>query len=214
MRNKILCSMALLAAVAAGPRAGFPMGLGTGTLTGAANGAQNGRRVQIPAGTRILIRTTNSIDSKKEKAGTRFTATLEANLVAGNMVVAPRGTTVYGRLVAAKAAGNMSGGAELSLELTDILINGTAYPLYSDTYELRGKGQGSNTAKKIVGGAGLGALIGGLAGGGKGAGIGVLAGAAGGTALSAATKGKQISIPAESLLEFRLTHSASLPVAR
>lgn len=58
-------------------------------------------------------------------------------------------------------------GSELTLELTDILINGKAYPLLTSTYEIRGNGEGSNTAKKIIGGAGLGGLIGGLTGGGK-----------------------------------------------
>ena len=98
------------------------------------------------------------------------------------------------------------------LELTDIMLNGKAYPLLTSTYEIKGRGEGSNTAKKIIGGAGLGALIGGLAGGGKGAGIGVLAGAAGGTAIAASKKGEQLSIPSESLIEFRLEQPATLPV--
>jgi hypothetical protein len=130
------------------------------------------------------------------------------------MVVAPRGTTVYGRLANAKSAGNMSGGAELTLELTDIVINGTANPLLTSTYQVASQGQGNKTAKRVVGGTGLGALIGGLAGGGKGAAIGAGAGAIAGTTVSAATKGKQVSVPSESLLEFRLQQPVSLPVAR
>ena len=70
----------------------------------------------------------------------------------------------------------MSGGAELTLELTDIVINGTAYPLLTSTYQVASQGQGSKTAKRVVGGTGLGALIGGVAGGGKGAAIGAGAG--------------------------------------
>jgi hypothetical protein len=108
----------------------------------------------------------------------------------------------------------MSGSSELTLELTDIVINGTGYPILTSTYEVKGKGEGGNTAKKIVGGAGLGALIGGIAGGGKGAGIGVLAGAAGGTALASSKKGQQLQIPSESLLEFRLEQPVSLPLAK
>jgi outer membrane lipoprotein SlyB len=96
--------------------------------------------------------------------------------------------------------------------LTDIVINGTAYPLLSNTYEVRGSGEGSKTANKAIGGAGLGALIGGIAGGGKGAGIGALTGAAGGTAISASKEGEQLSIPSETLLEFRLQQPAILPV--
>jgi outer membrane lipoprotein SlyB len=108
----------------------------------------------------------------------------------------------------------MAGSSGLTLELTDIEIGGSAYPLLTSTYEIKGKGEGSNTAKKVIGGAGLGALIGGLAGGGKGAGIGVLAGAAGGTALASSKKGEQLSIPSESLLEFRLAQPVALPVAK
>jgi hypothetical protein len=171
------------------------------------------KKVTVPAGMRILIRTVDAIDSSKQKTGFRFTASLETNLQVETTVVAPRGSTVYGRLAQASSAGRMSGSSELTLELTDIVINGTAYPLLTSTYEVKGKGEGGNTAKKVVGGAGLGALVGGIAGGGKGAGIGAAAGAAGGTAVAASKKGQQLQIPSETLLEFRLQQPVSLPVA-
>jgi hypothetical protein len=174
--------------------------------------AQNTKKVTVPAGTRILIRMGDSIDSSKQKAGYRFTASLETNLQADNVVVARRGTPVYGVLASASSAGTMKGSSELGLELTDIMINGTSYPLLTSTYEIEGKGEGSNTAKKVVGGVGLGALIGGLAGGGKGLGIGALAGAGAGTAIAATKKGQQLSIPSESLLEFRLAQPVALPL--
>ena len=170
--------------------------------------------VTVPAGTRILIRTVDPIDSTTEKTGDRFTGYLETNLQASNVVVAPRGTTVYGRLASASSAGRYAGSSQLTLELTDIQINGNAHPLLTSTYEIRGKGEGSNTAKKTIGGAGLGALIGGLAGGGTGAGIGALVGLGAGTAMSASKKGEQLQIPSESLLEFRLAQPAELPVGK
>jgi hypothetical protein len=173
--------------------------------------AQNTNTVTVPAGTRILIRMIDSVDSSKQTTGYRFTASLETNLQVGNVLVAPRGTTVYGQLASASSAGRFAGSSELTLELTDIVMNGSAYPLLTSTYEVKGSGEGSKTAKKFIGGAGLGALIGGLAGGGKGAGIGVLAGAAGGTAIAASKKGEQLSISRESLLEFRLEQPATLP---
>jgi hypothetical protein len=194
MRDAILCVTALIAGLAAT--------------------AAPQRKVTVPAGTRVLIRTIDSIDTTKQKAGYRFTASLETNLQVDNAVVAPRGTTVYGKLISASSAGRMKGSSELTLELTDIVINGTSYPLLTSDYSIKGKGEGSNTAKKVVGGAGLGALIGGIAGGGKGAGIGALAGAGAGTAIAATKKGEQLSIPSESLLEFRLQQPAPLPVAR
>lgn len=181
-------------------------------LTAASPAPQS--RVTVPAGTRILIRMVDSIDTTKQRTGYRFTASLETNLQVDNRVVAPRGTTVYGQLISASSAGRMSGSSELTLQLTDIVINNTSYPLLTSDYSVRGKGEGSNTAKKIFGGAGLGALIGGIAGGGKGAGIGALVGAGGGTAIAATKKGEQLSIPSETLLEFRLQQPAALPVAR
>jgi hypothetical protein len=217
MRNKVICAATLIAAAIAT----HPLRVrGNNTASGAeiteaeSGAAQSKNRITVPAGTRILIRTVDSIDSSKQKAGFRFTATLETNLQAEDSVVARRGTTVYGRLAQASSAGRMKGSSELTLELTDIVINGTAYPLLTSTYEVKGKGEGGNTAKKVVGGAGLGALIGGLAGGGKGAGIGAAAGAAGGTAIAASKKGQQLQIPSETLLEFRLEQPVALPMAR
>ncbi len=175
---------------------------------------QNVKRITVPAGTRILIRMIDSIDTTKQKAGFKFTASLETNLQAEDVVVAPRGTIVYGELVSASSAGSMKGSSELSLELTDIKLNNNMYPLLTSTYEIKGKGEGGNTAKKVVGGAGLGALIGGIAGGGKGAGIGALIGGAGGTAVAASKKGQQLSIPSETLLEFKLQQPVALPVTR
>jgi hypothetical protein len=170
-------------------------------------------RVDVPAGTRVLIRMIDAVDSGKQEVGHRFTASLETNLQVDDVVVAPRGTTVYGRLVTAESAGRMSGAGELTLELTDIVINGTAYPLLSSTYSVRSEGKGKKTARRIVGGTGLGAMIGGIAGGGAGAAIGAVSGAALGTTVAAAKGGKQVSVPSESLLEFRLEHPVTLPAA-
>ncbi|HLW88445.1 MAG TPA: hypothetical protein VKR57_08110 [Terriglobales bacterium] len=218
MRDAIIWAAAIilsgLAVVPVSSAAPFSTAASAIAMTAPPAAAQGAKTVTVPAGTRVLVRMVDSIDSRKQKAGFRFTATLETNLQAVDVVVAPRGTTVYGRLASASSAGRMSGSSELTLELTDIVINGTAYPLLSSTYEIKGSGEGSKTAKKVVGGAGLGALIGGIAGGGKGAGIGALAGAAGGTAIAASKKGEQLSIPSESLLEFRLQQAAILPAGR
>jgi len=199
MRNSFIGAVPLLACVMIG---------GALPLTQAA------QEVTVPAGTRILIRTIDSIDTSKQQTGYRFTATLETNLQVKKTVVAPRGTKVYGHLVSASSAGRMKGSSQLTLELTDIVINGTAHRLLTSRFEMKGQGEGSKTAKKVVGGAGLGALIGGIAGGGTGALIGLGAGAAGGTVLAGSKKGQQLVIPSESVLEFQLAEAASLPVAQ
>ncbi len=218
MRNLAIWVTALLAGIAiALANSGNGLSAGESPASPAAAGmsaGQSTKRVTVPAGTRILIRTIDSLDSSKQKAGYRFTATLETNLMAEDMVVAPRGTKVYGKLAEASSAGRMSGSSQLTLELTDIVINGTSYPLLTSEYEVKGKGEGSKTAKKVIGGAGLGALIGGIAGGGKGAAIGAGAGAATGTVVAGSKKGEQLVIPSESLLEFRLQQPVALPVAK
>jgi hypothetical protein len=217
MRNSIVCVAALVLGITCAQGNSFGKASSTNldaiSVRNGSAAPQRSSKVTVPAGTRILVRTIDAIDSSKQKAGFRFTATLETNLQVDNVVVAPRGTKVYGHLAAAQSSGRMSGSSQLSLELTDIMINGTAYPLLTSTYEVKGKGEGGNTAKKVVGGAGLGALIGGIAGGGKGAGIGALVGAGAGTAVAASKKGQQLSIPSESLLEFRLQQPAPLPVS-
>jgi len=212
-----LISMAALviAMTIADPAGGLWPGQPSAPSSSAASAAaQSKKKVTVPAGTRILIRTIDPIDTTKQKTGYRFTASLEANLQADNVVVAPRGTTVYGRLAEASSAGRMSGSSQLTLELTDIMINDTNYPVLTSTYQIKGKGEGKKTAGKVLGGTGLGALIGGIAGGGTGAAIGAVAGAAGGTAVAASKKGEQLQIPSESLIEFTLQQPASLPVAR
>jgi hypothetical protein len=215
MRTRFVCGVALLLGLTAlqGDLFGTvaPKSLDASTAEGVT--PQRSNKVSVPAGTRILIRMIDSVDSSKQQTGSRFTASLETNLQVDNIVVAPRGTRIYGRLAAAESAGRMSGSSQLTLELTEIMINGTTYPLLTSTYEVKGQGEGKKTAKKVVGGAGLGALIGGIAGGGKGAAIGVAAGAATGTAVAASKKGQQLSIPSETLLEFRLQQPASLPVS-
>jgi hypothetical protein len=168
------------------------------------------QRATVPAGTRILVRTVDSLDTTKQKSGDRFTATLETDLRVDDVVVAERGSKVLGRLVTASSAGKYKGSSGLTLELTDIVVKGANYPIITNTFEMRGKGEGKETTKKVVGGAGLGALIGGLAGGGTGAAIGIAAGAVGGTAMSASKKGEQLNIPSEALLEFRLAQPATI----
>jgi len=178
-----------------------------GTIVAVPTWAQQ-RMVTVPAGTQLLVRMIDTVDSSKNTVGSRFTASLETNLVVGGVTVAPAGTTVYGRLAQAKQAGRMAGKSELQLELTEIVIKGTAYPIYSSDYQVSGKSSGGRSAKRVLGGAGLGAIIGGIAGN---AGMGAAIGAATGTTAALVQKGEKVSIPSETLLEFRLQQPASLP---
>ncbi len=166
--------------------------------------APTGSQVVIPAGQSMLIRMIDGVDSKTNNVGDIFHASLETDLNVNGTLVARKGTDVYGRLANAKGAGRLAGSSELQLELTRMVINGQDYPVVSSDYTLRGKGRGSNTAEKVGGGAALGAIIGAIAGGGKGAAIGAGAGSAAGAGVQVFTRGQQVKVPSETLLEFRL----------
>jgi hypothetical protein len=163
-----------------------------------------GSQIVIPAGQPLLIRMIDGVDSKTNNVGDIFHASLETDLNVNGTLVARKGTDVYGRLANAKGAGRLAGSSELQLELTRMVINGQDYPVVSSDYTLKGKGRGSNTAEKVGGGAALGAIIGAIAGGGRGAAIGAGAGSAAGAGVQVFTRGQQVKVPSETLLEFRL----------
>src|SRR5437660_12050892 len=132
-----------------------PAAVPANSLAGSASGGD----VTIPAGQSLLVRMIDSVDSSKNHVGDVFHASLETDLNVSNSIVARKGTDVYGRLANAQEAGHVSGSAELQLELTRIVIDGKDYPIVSSDYSLRGKGRGSDTAKKVGGGAVAGAII-------------------------------------------------------
>jgi hypothetical protein len=148
----------------------------------------------VPAGTKLLVRTDEEVNSSKQKVGDRFTCHLEADLLVDGVLVAKAGTQVYGRLAEAKKGGRLVRKAELKLELTDIKIAGEMHPLVTEEYELAGEGQG--TAKKVGAAAAVGAIADGSDGAKKGAAVGA--------GIALLTKGKQIEIPEQTLIEFRM----------
>ena len=158
----------------------------------------------IPAGTVVTVRTAQSLSSKTSQEGETFNATVAQPVdVAGAMVI-PDGANATGTIVAAHPLGRFKGGALLQLKLTSLNINGQSVPVDTSSVARSEKSKGKRSATLIGGGAGLGAIIGGIAGGGKGAAIGALAGAGAGTAGTAFTGNKDIVIPAEYALSFKL----------
>jgi hypothetical protein len=180
------------------------------TDSGTAVSPQNRTNVTIPAGTQISVRTIASIDSTKNHPGDRFQASLEEPLSVGGIVVAPKGADVYGRLVESKKSGTFTGSSELQLELTGIVVNGQTVPVVTGEYELKGKSRGSSTAKRTIGGAAAGTIIGAIAGGGKGAGIGAAVGGGAGAGSEIITKGDQVKVPSETLLDFTLQQEVTI----
>ena len=166
--------------------------------------------VAIPAGTRIAVRMTDSIDSAKNKPGELFMAVLDESIPLEGADAIPRGTDVYVKLADAKSAGRIKGSSELELQLNKMVWQGKEYPLVSNSYEEKGKSRGKQTAKRVGIGAGVGAAIGAIAGGGKGAAIGAAVGVGGATAVQVFTHGEQIKVPSETQLDFNLQAPVSV----
>jgi hypothetical protein len=167
--------------------------------------------VTIPAGTRVTVRTIDAIDSTQNRVGDRFQVSLEEPLrVDGNEIVS-RDAGVYGRLAESKESGTFTGRSQLRLELTAFVVNGQTVPIVTGDYELTGKSRGASTAKRTIGGAAVGSIIGALAGGGEGAAIGAGVGAGAGAGSETITKGDQVRVPSETLIEFTLEQDVSIP---
>lgn len=161
--------------------------------------------IDLPRGTPLAMRLNQTISVKASRPGDRFSGEIAepVNGPDGNVVI-PRGTPVGGEIVAAHKRGHFKGASVLELRLTSLTLNGTEYPIETSAFMRSKKGKGKRTAAFIGGGTGLGMLIGGIATGGTGLLIGGLAGAGAGTATGAMTGNRDIVIPSESLLRFRL----------
>lgn len=156
----------------------------------------------VPSGARVEVSITEQLSASHNDVGDRFTGVLARPVeTADGTVVFGRGTHVGGTVVAAKGRGKFKGSGTLGIELTSI----AGMHISSTSYEKEVSGKGKRSAAFIGGGAGGGALIGGLAGGGKGALIGGLVGAGAGTAGAAFTGNKDVVIPSESVILFHLT---------
>lgn len=163
-------------------------------------------KVTIQAGTNLAVRVDQHISVKTNRAGDTFTGEVVDPVVDPNGVaVVPKGTRVSGVIDASHARGRVKGASVLELRLTTMTLNGRELQLRTADLTQTKKGKGKRSAAMIGGGAGLGMLIGGLAGGGKGALIGGLAGGGAGTAGAAMTGNKDLEIPAESIVHFKLS---------
>jgi hypothetical protein len=168
--------------------------------------------VEIASGTTIRVRMIDPVNSAVNHTGEVFHASLEEPIVVNNETVVPKGADVYIRLTRASTAGHMSGRSELHLELVKLDYAGRSYALVSSTSSVVGSSRGKKTATAVGAGAVIGGIIGAIAGGGKGAAIGATVGGAGGGVYQASTKGEQVKVPAETVLDFQLEQPATVTV--
>jgi hypothetical protein len=166
--------------------------------------------IVIPAGKVLTVTIDQSISTKTNTSGDVFAASLAEPVTVDGETVVPSGTHATGTIVQAQAAGHLKGGAILALTLDSISLDGQKYSIETSEFEEAGKGRGKRTAIGGGGGAAFGAIVGAIAGGGKGAAIGALAGGGAGTAGAAFTGKRDITIPAETRLHFKLKNSLTV----
>jgi hypothetical protein len=167
--------------------------------------------VNIPAGSELTIRINQNISVKHTEPGTRFDGEVEDGWTDANgRVILPRGTPVEGVVDVSHRRGHFKGRSVLELRLTSLTLNGQQYPLNTHDMRESKKGKGRRSAAFIGGGSGLGMLIGGIASGGTGLLIGGLAGGGAGTAAAGLTGNRDLDIPAESIVRFRLADDLTL----
>ncbi len=161
--------------------------------------------VSIPAGTTLTIRVDQRISVKNSRAGDTFTGELVEPVLAGdNSVLLPKGSPVGGVVDVSHRRGHFKGRSLLELRLTSLTLNGTRYPLATRDLARSKKGKGRRSTALIGGGTGMGMLVGGLATGGVGLVVGGLVGGGAGTAVAGLTGNRDLDIPAESIVHFKL----------
>jgi len=174
--------------------------------------ADRSETVTLPAGTTIQVSLAHAISSDQAKSGDDFEATVASPVIVDGKTAIPQGSEVQGRLVDARESGRLKGVARLRLALDEVEVNGDWYEVETTSVTRSGQNHNKRNWLMIGGGTAGGALIGGLAGGGKGAAIGAGVGAGAGTATAAYTGKKDIRLPAETVLSFRLTQPVSVKV--
>ena len=171
------------------------------------------REFTLPAGTAIPVRTTAELSTAKLANGSTFDALLESDLTSGGTVLAKAGARVHCFVASSDPGGRVKGKASLTVGVRSIVgVKGNVITVTTDTYTSGAENTKKKDAARTGIATGVGAIIGGVAGGGKGAAIGAGAGAAAGVGTTLATRGAAAVIPAEELLEFRLTSPVTVVV--
>jgi hypothetical protein len=165
--------------------------------------------VTLPTATILSVRLVEAIDVDAAQAGMTFKAVLDDPVMIGGKVVVPRSAAVVLQAAKVEQAGKMKGADAITLKANTLSFGGRKYDIVTAQVEQKGGGEGKKTTRKVAGGAGLGAAVGGIAGGGSGAAIGALAGAGVGAAV-AASGTEHLKLPAETRLQFTLTAAVTV----
>jgi hypothetical protein len=166
--------------------------------------------INLPAGTNLVVRMIDAVDSETARVGQTFAGSLDQPVMLNGETAIPRGADVTVKLVDSKDSGKLTGRAELTLDLVSVRVNGRMVDINTQTVQRESDSRGQRTAKMAGGTAAVGAIIGAIAGGGKGAAIGAGAGAAAGAGAEVVTKGQRVRIPSETRLTFVLDNDVRI----
>jgi hypothetical protein len=166
--------------------------------------------VEVPAGTQLVVRLIDPVNSEHDNLGRTYRASLDQPVIVNGQTAIPRGADVVATLVDSKQSGKIEGRTVLTLDLKTLTVNGRTYDIVTTGVPEASGSRGARSAKVIGGATALGAIIGAAAGGGKGAAIGAGSGAAVGTAAEVATSGQKVKVPAETRITFTLQNPIDL----
>jgi hypothetical protein len=158
------------------------------------------------------VRLNNGLDTARFRPGDRFTGVLASPVIVQGRTLIQRGANIEGIVRTSSPSGRLRGRAVLGIAVDRVQIDGAMTRVVTDSVVRSSGAHKKRNFTLIGGGAGLGALIGGLAAGGRGALIGAGAGAATGGAGAALTGRKQVRIPAESVIAFHLRQALAVNV--
>jgi hypothetical protein len=165
--------------------------------------------ITIPTGTVLNVLLSEAIEVDAAKTGMTFKALLDDPVMIGGKVVLPRGAPFVLQAAKVEQAGKLKGSDNIVLKANSFTLGGRKYDIVTTQVESKSAGEGKKTTRKVAGGAGLGAIVGGIAGGGSGAAIGAVAGGAAG-AVVASQGTASLKLPAETRLQFTLNAAVSV----
>ncbi len=161
----------------------------------------------IPVGQEMDVRLRSSLSSETATVEQRFEATTAVDLTQNGRVLVPAGSVVRGIVSNVDKAGRLDRTGALTLSFDRMVVNGREIPIRgtaADVFESEGIRKEGRTAGV---GAGVGGILGGLLGGFKGVLVGAVIGAGGAIA---ATEGKDIVLPAGTVVRVRFDSAAEV----
>ena len=171
--------------------------------------------VVVPASAVIGLQVDRALSSETARVEDRVDARVTRDVMAGGQRAIPAGSRVIGSVVLVERGGKRKDAARLGVRIhTLVLADGSEVPLRTEAIFRDGDSPGHESSRKIGGAAVGGAILGAILGGGKGAVLGGATGAAGGTAAVMAGGRNPATLAAGSIVTARLSDPVTIQVEK